>query len=601
METLQEALDQLPAGDRPTWSLLQELHKDASSTRVMSAALSQPLCTAIQIAQVDLIRAAGVELSAVVGHSSGEIAAAYAAGLISAQDAICIAYYRGLHSGLSQGSQMQRGAMMAVGTSAEDAQELLDFDEFQGRACIAAVNSKQSVTLSGDQDAIEELAVVFEDEEKFVRVLKVDKAYHSHHMAPCSTKYLESLKALDIQIGGGNKVRWFSSVSASEMGKDEMLKGLYWDNNMVKPVLFMQAVDEACLAMKSLDLVIELGPHPALKGPTLETIRDRLSSAVPYTGLFQRGVSGITSFADGLGFAWTHLGLGAVDLQRFDQFVCGPSSVAPKPVKGLPPYAWDHRNEYWHESRQARTMRLRQDPVHELLGHLTPDSTEHDMRWRHVLRPSEVPWLAGHRLQNGMVFPAAGYVVSVLEAAVALARDAPAKLIELFDIDIVSALMFENDKSSMETLLSLTNVSRHNNDLIEAEFKYHAASAEGTDELRLKATGRVRVHLGGPDEAVLPPRIARPSNLTPVRKEKFYDSIAEIGYQYGGPFKSLEGIERKLGAATGSISKLESSTLLIHPAVLDAAFVCSSISSSHCRYCANSLTALHIHNVCSSW
>ncbi|KAK7702439.1 putative PKS/NRPS-like protein biosynthetic cluster [Diaporthe eres] len=588
MERLQRRLDQLPVADRPAWSLLQELQKDASSTRVMSAAISQPLCTAIQIIQVDLLRAAGIEFSVVVGHSSGEIAAAYAAGLLSAEDAICIAYYRGLHSGSSHGAA-QRGAMMAVGTSAKDAEDLLGFPEFEGRACVAAVNSKQSVTLSGDQDALREMEVVFGDEEKFTRFLKVDRAYHSHHMKACSSEYLDSLEALGVEICRGNQTRWFSSVSGSELGEDDLLRGPYWENNMAQPVLFMQAIDQACIAMKQLNLVVELGPHPALKGPALETIQDRLSCTVPYTGLFHRGVSSIVSLADGLGYAWTHLGEGGVDLQSYGEFISGRSNSGP--VKGLPTYAWDHQSEYWHESRWGGAVRLRQDPVNELLGHLTPDSTEHDMRWRHMLRLSEIPWLSGHRLQNGIIFPAAGYVVSVLEAAQMLCKKSPIKTIELVDLDIVSALMFEHENSSMEIILSLTNISRRKERVIEAEFKYHAAAADGSDDLKLKASGRVRVHLGEPDDAALPARRPSLSNMLPVSKEKFYESIAEIGYQYGGLFKALEGIQRKLGAATGSISTLESSSLMIHPAALDAAFLAWGLADPSVELAVESSTS----------
>jgi hybrid polyketide synthase/nonribosomal peptide synthetase ACE1 len=96
IEKLEVRLSRLPKSDRPSWSLKAELLKDASSSRISQASLSQPLCTAVQILQVKLLRAASIEFSAVVGHSSGEIGAAYAAGLISAEDAICIAYYRGL-------------------------------------------------------------------------------------------------------------------------------------------------------------------------------------------------------------------------------------------------------------------------------------------------------------------------------------------------------------------------------------------------------------------------------------------------------------------------------------------------------------------------
>lgn len=183
ISALESRLGRLPVQDRPRWSLLEEMRRSDGS-RVAEAELSQPVCTAVQIVLVDLLRSSGVEFAAVVGHSSGEIAAAYAAGVISADDAICIAYYRGMHGHLAAGRDGQKGAMMAAGITVDDASELIRSHVFQGRANIAAYNSSNSLTLSGDEDAIEELKVILEDEEKFARLLRVEKAYHSHHMEP---------------------------------------------------------------------------------------------------------------------------------------------------------------------------------------------------------------------------------------------------------------------------------------------------------------------------------------------------------------------------------------------------------------------------------
>lgn len=182
VSALEARLARLPEQDRPQWSLLEEMRRPAGSSRVAETELSQPVCTAVQIVLVDLLRASGIEFGAVVGHSSGEMAAAYAAGVITADDAICIAYYRGLHSHLAAGRDGQKGAMMAAGVTVDDASELVGSHVFQGRAVIAAYNSSTSLTLSGDEDAIEELKVILEDEQKFARRLVVEKAYHSHHM-----------------------------------------------------------------------------------------------------------------------------------------------------------------------------------------------------------------------------------------------------------------------------------------------------------------------------------------------------------------------------------------------------------------------------------
>lgn len=569
IERLQTRLNELPIEDCPTWLIREELERAASS-RVMESAISQPLCTAIQILQVNLIRAAGLEPTAVVGHSSGEIAAAYAAGLISAEDAICIAYYRGLHSKFGA---VFEGAMMAVGTSYDDALDLLSYSEFEGRACIAAINSATSVTLSGDRDAIEELKIVFQDEHKFVRVLKVDTAYHSHHMNASSAKYLDSLASLNIRVGHGSSyTRWFSSVNGSEMAGHSDLTGAYWNENMVKPVIFKQTLEEACSSIGTPDLVIELGPHPALKAPALQTIQDHitLEHTIPYTGLFQRGVSSITSMADGLGIAWMRLPKGTVNLQAFECALSG--NPAMRLVTGLPTYAWDHEVEYWHESRHSRAIRMRPGPVHELLGHLTPDSTEQDMRWRQILRLSEIEWLAFHRLQNLAVYPATGYIVGVLEACLLLCKDAQPKLLEIFDMSIMSALLFERDDSAMEITLSITNIMRTDR-FINAEFKYHAAGAFSAGPLEQKAAGRFRIQLGSPSHHVLPSRSPRRSNLLPVSEKSFYKSLADLEYHYDGPFATLERLERKHGAATGFVSLTEPTKLLIHPGALDTALV----------------------------
>ena len=115
---LDAALQTLPiTSDRPSWTLRNQLLMAKESSRIAEAALSQPLCTAVQILLVDILQEAGISFTAVVGHSSGEIGAAYAAGFLSAHDAIRIAYFRGFHAKLASSPNplAPRGAMMAIG------------------------------------------------------------------------------------------------------------------------------------------------------------------------------------------------------------------------------------------------------------------------------------------------------------------------------------------------------------------------------------------------------------------------------------------------------------------------------------------------------
>lgn len=597
ISTLESRLARLPLQDRPQWSLLEEMQKSADCSRVGEAALSQPVCTAVQIVLVDLLRSSGVEFDAVVGHSSGEIAAAYAAGVLSAEDAICIAYYRGLHGHLAAGRQGQQGSMMAVGLSVDDASELVDSHVFRGRAVIAAYNSSTSLTLSGDRDAIQDLKMIIEDEQKFARLLVVEKAYHSHHMEPCCGPYGDSLKGLDIQVSGDLKCRWISSVTGDDMAKHpeglEKVKGPYWVDNAAQPVLFMQAVQRACELLgtttsdNNIHLAIEVGPHPALRGPATQTIQETTGQMIPYTGLLKRKASDVVSLAEGLGFAWSHLPKGHVHLESFDQFVSqeAPASL----IKGLPMYSWDHEVDYWHQSRYAKSCLFRDKP-HELLGHLTSAlGIGQELRWRHILSPAEVPWLNGHRLQSQSVLPAAAYVVLAIEACrelLKLSSDLDAQsamLIHVHNVEIHQAMTFDSDDSRVEAVFSLSDITR-GPEVVSANFKYFGGAADAarnaSTSLRMLASGSVQIVLGTPSKGALPSRGPRPDNTLPVKEDDFYESLRLMGYEYSGPFRALSGLERKLGCVNGLLSHSskqdagdhDGSELLVHPAMLDVAF-----------------------------
>lgn len=599
---LEARLARLPADDRPSWSLKEELRRSGPASRVAEAELSQPLCTAVQIVLVDLVRAAGIEFGAVVGHSSGEIAAAYAAGLISADDAICIAYYRGFHGKLAGAANGQPGAMLAAGTSAEDAAEIVE--SFDGRARVACYNSSSSVTLSGDEDALQEIKVVLDDESKFARMLKVEKAYHSHHMLPCAEAYRNSVKALGISVAQpSRKCLWISSVSGEDISAGSQLDRLrdeYWVDNLTSPVLFMQALKKVCEAHgAAYDLAIEVGPHPALQGPALQTIKEATGQAVPYTWLLKRGAEDLTSLADGLGQAWVHLGRGSpLNLQAFDQFV---SSGAPsRLIKGLPTYAWDHDADYWHDSRYAKAYFSR-SKNHELLGHLAPDcNPDQELRWRQILIPKEFPWISGHKLQNQMIFPGAGYVSLAIESCRELLRmsSEEAALIEVHGVDIVSALTFDGDDSRVETIFRLSEIAR-GGATITARWQFSAAhfgsvNRQGDANLRTLARGLVRVTLGGASAAALPARGPRPDNCLPLEADDFYDSLRQMEYEYSGPFPALKGLQRKLGTVTGYVENVEDpgSELLVHPGMLDAVF--QSVLLAHSAPYDGSLWSMHV-------
>ncbi|KAI3325962.1 hypothetical protein HD806DRAFT_428958 [Xylariaceae sp. AK1471] len=589
IDRLEARLATLPEIDRPSWSLRQEL-LEASAARIGQAALSQPLCTAVQILQVDLLRRAEVEFSGVVGHSSGEIAAAYCAGMITADEAICIAYYRGLVSQRSSSFSKERGAMIAVATALADAQGLCDEEEYEKRVCVAAINSPTSITLSGDSDAVEEVHTIFEDEGKIVRRLHVDQAYHSPHMERCSEEYVRALEVLNIEPKRAD-VPWFSSVDNGKvMSADDLsrIRSSYWNENMIKPVMFMQAIDQAWNNQGPFDIAVELGPHPVLKRPMLQTIQELHGQKIPYTGVHARERDAVKSLSHALGFIWTHVA--SANLSNYDKYVGDHADF--ELVSGLPPYSWDHQKEYWHESRYAKSIRTQYGSVHELLGHLTPSSSDEDMRWRNILCPNEVPWLKNHAVENQIVFPAAGYVVAAIEATAAMAkrRGVPVSLIEVRDLDIRKALGFDSESTKIEIIIALNSIRQHG-DVIKASFNFHGAPVFLDGSTNLLASGKIVATLGDGDENVLPSRGHLETGLSNIDYEDFYHSLSKLGYEYTEQFRALRELQRKYGFASGSIAA-EASDFLIHPAVIDAAF--QSLFLANCAPNSGGIWSLHV-------
>ncbi|EAW09117.1 putative hybrid NRPS/PKS enzyme [Aspergillus clavatus NRRL 1] len=595
VDALEQSLRSLPPQDRPTWSLREQLLAPPSSSMVSTASISQPLCTAIQIMLVDMLREAGIQFSAVVGHSSGEIGAAYAAGCLSAKDAIRVAYYRGVHLK----SALQKGSMLAVGTTFEDAQDLCNLPTFEDRLCVAASNSPSSVTISGDSDAIEEIKVVFDEEKKFTRLLKVDRAYHSHHMQDCVEPYVRSLRQCSVTFRPPNRNQcvWISSVfvqdihQLSEDGSDR-----YWGSNLARPVMFAEALQLLLSLEGSFDLAVEVGPHPALKGPASQTIQDALGYSIPYTGVLSRGNSDVEAFAAALGSIWTAFGDGAVDFSRLQKFTSG-SAAQPQLLKGLPTYQWDHNRVFWHESRVSKAFRTRKDVPNELLGRQVLDGAPNQLRWRNILRPREIAWLEGHQVQGQMVFPCAGYVSACAEASMRLAVGQNVESIELEEFVVGQAIVFNDSNSEVETLATLTEVV-HRQQTISANFAFYSCPTGGESlELVRNASCRLRITVGDSAVDLLQPQAEADFALLEVESDRFYNALGQLGFGYTGPFRSLTALKRKLGIARGLIENAppsfnHSQPLLIHPATLDAAI--QSIMLAYCYPGDSMLRAIHL-------
>ncbi|KAI0539815.1 hypothetical protein GGR58DRAFT_523962 [Xylaria digitata] len=586
LDRLDGYLQDLPPCERPEWSLRDELLADEQSSRLASATVAQPLCTAIQIILMNLLHTANIKLDAVVGHSSGEIAAAYAAGYLSDRDAIYVSYFRGFYSHLSQGSNGARGAMMAVGTDVEDAQDLCGFAELQSRLTVAAINSSTSVTLSGDEDAVMLAKMAFEDEGKFTRILKVDKAYHSHHMLPCSESYISALVAHTSprQRKHDMGIVWFSSVYGSPMlpFHEKLEDSTYWNLNMVQPVLFSQALSRSVADMGRYVMAIEIGPHTALKEPVLQTMKDTGVGSTPYISMLRRGKNSLETVAAAFGSIWAHAGDLAVNFNSIAML----SPRQPTLVKDLPPYCWDHERIHWQEPQRSRAFRATGSPSHELLGAILPETTSQELRWRNLLSIREIPWLRHHMLQGEVVFPAAGYVSMVIEASMYIATSAPVQSLEVRDLVIKRPITFANDEATVETLFTLTGIQERVGDgMVIAQFHCYTTMNNSVAMLTM-ARGSLRLNLGDPSPSVLPLRTPNPLHLVDVDSKRVYGSLQHLGYGYTGPFRGLSTIKRRFGAASAVLAKpncsaYDDSPLLVPPYLLDSAFQSLFVAYSH--------------------
>ncbi|KAF2145308.1 uncharacterized protein K452DRAFT_243204 [Aplosporella prunicola CBS 121167] len=388
-----QVLQALP--DAPNWRAIEELAKAKDTSRVSISSLSQPLCTILQIGLVELWKSWGIKPCAVVGHSSGEVAAAYAAGILSLADAVIVAFYRGLYLGTpSPALSTKKGAMCAIGLNEINCRIILE--KYPGRACLAAVNSPSSCTLSGDEDAISAIAESCEADGTFCRMLRVDMAYHSHHMLPLAPVYENAMTMAGVSPTSppeGTSAAMFSSVYGGRINPKSCIPA-YWKENMTSTVQFTAAIREMML-QEHVDVLVELGPHPALKGPVSDTIADLGQAELPYFASCFRGKPDMVALLESVGqMIATNMPIDAARINAKEEAHGSKHAYRTgRVLTDLPKYEWDHSSSFWAESRISRNIRFRHFPRHELLGSRIAEDTALCMGWSNILNKKEIPWL----------------------------------------------------------------------------------------------------------------------------------------------------------------------------------------------------------------
>ncbi|PKK41981.1 hypothetical protein CI102_15066, partial [Trichoderma harzianum] len=517
---------------------------------------SQPLCTAIQIGLVDMLSTWNVQPAAVIGHSSGEIAAAYSSGVLSHEDAMYVAYYRGTLSSVVSSRAGIQGSMLAAGISESEAAKYIDGKDSVSIACI---NSP------------------------------------SNRLRPV-------------------RVPMFSSVTEQRI-EGSILGGNYWMENMLSPVRFAGALrnlvtgadihgDE--LLDTEYSAIIEIGPSKTLQGPIkqiLTAISPRLAKKLPYRSMLVAGSHARKTSLEAAGFLWStgH----SIDLGKVNG-ISAASELDLCMLPRLPSYPWNHENSFWHEHLASHAVRVRKEPRTDLLGMPVDGQNPFEPRWRNILSVAENPWLAHHRVASACLFPAAGYLVMAIEAVLKLAakdvqKGRVLKGIELTDVTFETGLALQDDGSATDISITLKPHAA-----MDAVYSFSIYSDSFDQPVRRLVVGSVAATYEGQHQQedhgfelevqkqeweATRVKLLKTQRLAvqPVDVKEFYAKLASIGLEYGPTFQALETIDTVSsengalsdGAACGTLKVPDTKAImpmeyefphLLHPATLDSAF-----------------------------
>lgn len=532
----------------PAWTIEGELQKSTKTSRVHLAEISQPICTAVQVALVDLLATVGVEPKAVVGHSSGELAAAYAAGALTAKEAIIGAYQRGQAAKL----QSKKGAMAAVGLGWAEVEPFLDAP----RVVVACENSPNSVTLSGDEPAVKDCVARIKEAHPDItaRLLKVEKAYHSYHMQEIGADYNAMIEP---HLEGKVAVKpFFSSVTGTGKPEERVLNAKYWQQNLESPVRFSPAV-AGILEHIDNPAFLEVGPHGALAGPARQ-IFAKASASPPYLSVMTRNEDCVQSYLTAVG-------------KLFELNVAlDYAAITPRgrTLPDLPRYPWNYEGgEFWAESRMSAEWRNPLFARHPLLGRRQLESTSLEPSWRNLVSIEDAPWLRDHVIQGTVVFPAAGYFAMVGEAVRQLSGSDDAYSLRHM---VLSQALILQEGADHEIV---TNLRPHRlTDHADSRWwEFSVASFNGKTWVK-HCVGQVSAAASDEVLSVEAPK-ALPRKLDAT---KVFGTLAKAGMQYGPTFQRLTNItagtmERRAVCDLTPELNGDEAKYHLHPTVIDAA------------------------------
>ncbi|BBY09919.1 polyketide synthase [Mycobacterium marseillense] len=527
------------------WSLTDVLRGAAGAPGMDRVDVVQPVLFAVMVSLAELWKSVGVNPDAVIGHSQGEIAAAYIAGALSLRDAARVVTLR---SKLLR-SLAGPGGMLSIACSTERARELLA--PYGNRVSIAAVNGRSAVVVSGDVAALDELVGFCADLELRTRRIDVDYASHSVEVEAIRDDLAEALSGVEPR---SSRIAFFSTVTGSRLDTAG-LDADYWYRNIRQTVQFDQAVRSA--SEHGYRTFIESSPHPALLAGIEDTAnhqagRDAEATVIPTLGRDDGGLdrfltSAATAFVAGVGVQWR----GVLDGAGFVE---------------LPTYAFDRRR-FWLSGEgvgaDATGLGLGASE-HPLLHAVVELPSSGGVVLTGRLSPSQQGWLTDHAVSGAVVFPGAGFV----ELAIRAGDEVGCSTVDELTLQAPLMLPVKDSGAGSVAVQVVVGPAAETGQRVVSIFSRPdtgsgwVCHAEGT-----LSTGAVEP---GADLSAWPP-----VGAVAVDAADGYEQLAARGYGYGPAFRGLTAAwvrgdevfaEVRLPDAAGSVNGYG-----VHPALLDAA------------------------------
>lgn len=376
--------------DEAGWSPIEILIAD-DHPRIDDIDVVQPLLFAVEVALAATWRGWGVEPSAVVGHSMGEVAAAHVAGVLDLADAVAVICRRSALLRRLSG----RGAMAVVDLSADETDEVIA--SYADRLSVAVRNSRRSTVISGDPAAVDEVIARLEADDVFCRRVHVDVASHSPQVDPLLAELRASLAGIEPRSAD---VPFVSTVSAGEIDGSS-LTAEYWCDNLRRPVRFADAVEG--LLDRGVGAFVEMSPHPVLLPAIEQTVGDVDATARCVASLRRHQPERATLLA-GLA-ALYELGIDPDWGRVFGTRV---------PHVDLPGYPWQ-RSRFWHDRPDVARRGSAGD---SLLGHRFVAADAPDVVvWERLLDVESESYLGDHVVRGSRLAPATLLVELMCAAA----------------------------------------------------------------------------------------------------------------------------------------------------------------------------------------